>query len=132
VPASIQTFEMITFSEVEEAVEDVFGKGSVGLDKRGASNANEIARATFVRASALLVVKQRCEAIGLNRSDGAQKYFEINRKVRQECSAFLGIEENEAFRLHHRAAGLRAKDPKYRDVAQRIERDVAKRYGMVV
>ncbi|MBQ9000373.1 MAG: hypothetical protein IJ087_00775, partial [Eggerthellaceae bacterium] len=106
-------------------------RGSVGLGCEG-GGVSEIARATFVRACLLLVVKQRCEAAGLDRHEQFGEYLRVNREVRREYSALLGVDENEAFRLHHHAAGVRAKDAEYRNEARKIERALAERHGMVV
>ena len=122
----------LTNAEIAEEVERSFGKGSVGLGCENSDEVSEIARATFVRVSLLLVVKQRCEAVGLNRHEQSDEYFRINREVRREYSALLKVDENEVFRLHHHAAGLRAKDAGYRDKARKIERSLAERHGMVV
>ena len=59
----------ITYAEIAEEVERAFGKGSVGLGCEGSDEVAETARATFVRACLLLVVKQRCEAAGLDRRE---------------------------------------------------------------
>lgn len=121
-----------TYAEIAEEVERAFGKGSVGLGCKSGDDVTETARAAFVRACLLLVVKQRCEAAGLNRHEQFGEYLRVNREVRREYSALLGVDENEAFRLHHRAAGLRAKDAEYRDKARKVERSLAERHGMVV
>lgn len=126
------TYHELTYSEIAEEVERVFGEGSVGLGGEADGAAAEVARATFVRACILLVVKQRCEAVGLNRREQSGEYSRINREVRLEYAALLGIDENEAFRLHHHAAGLRAKDPEYRETARAIERGLAEKHGMTV
>ena len=59
----------LAYAEIAEEVERSFGKGSVGLGCENSDEVSETARATFVRASLLLVVKQRCEAVGLNRRE---------------------------------------------------------------
>ncbi len=128
----LATYDELTYEEIAAEVERIFGEGAVGLGGTECNKATEIARATFVRACILLVVKQRCDAIGLNRRKQAEEYFRINRKVRYEYAALLGIDENEAFRLHHHAAGLRAKDAEYRDKAREIERFLAEKHGMTV
>lgn len=123
---------MLTYEEIADEVERVFGEGSVGLGGSRDGEPAEVARATFVRASILLVVKQRCEVVGLNRREQSEEYFRINREVRREYSALLRVDENEAFRLHHHAAGLWAKDVEYRNKARKIEQSLAERHGMVV
>ena len=128
----LATYDELTYAEIADEVERVFGEGSVGLGGKGCGEVTDIARATFVRACILLVVKQRCDSIGLNRREQAEEYFEINREVRHEYAALLGVDENEAFRLHHHAAGLRAKDVEYCKKARRIERLLGERHGMTV
>ncbi len=122
----------LTYAEIAQEVERVFGDGTVGLGGAGCDRITDTARATFVRACILLIVKQRCDAAGLNRHEQAGECLRINREVRLEYAALLGVSENEAFRLHHHAAGLRAKDPEYRKTARAIERRLAKRHGMSV
>ena len=108
------------------------GEGSVGLGGEEPGPQVDVARATFVRASLLLVVKGRLEAMGDLGEKRTDEYFRLNREVRAELAGLLGVDENEVFRLHHHAAGLRAKDPAYRETARAIERELAERHGMVV
>lgn len=124
--------EELTYPEIGEAVEDAFGKGSVGLGAGAPKRRADVARATFVRASLLLVVRSRLESMGDLGEERKSEYFRLCREVRGELAGLLGIDENEVFRLHHRAAGLRAKDPEYREKARMIERELAERHGMVV
>ena len=129
----------LTYAEIAGEVEVVFGEGTVGLGGEkaevrgeGGDGIAEIARATFVDACILLVVKQRCDAIGFDRREHAEQLFRIIREVRQELAVLLAVDENEVFRFRHHAEGLRTKDPGYRKAIRALEQRLAKRYGMVV
>ena len=122
----------VSLDEVAEAVEGVFGVGSVGRAGDPPAAPSEEARAAFVRACILLIGKQRREALGDLGDERAQVESQIRREVRTEIGDFLGVDEQEVFRLHHRAAGERARNPEYRAKARMIEREVGLRHGMSV
>ena len=119
-------------AEVADAVEAAFGEGSVGRAGDASATATEEARAMFVRVCVLLLNKQRHEALDNPGDVSEREKMRIRGEVRAEVGAFLGVDENEVFRLHHRAAGKRAADPDFRKAAQAIERELGFRYGMVV
>ena len=112
------------YADVSAAVEREFGAGSLDVD--------EGARAAFVRASLLLAVKARVEPLGAGPGEAWLQRSRAERDVRRELAAVLGVDEDEVFRLRHRAAGLRAGDGRYRATMRAIERDVAGARGMVV
>ena len=121
-----------TYAEIAEAVEALFGKGSMGIDDLEPDAASEDARAAFVRASILLVVKGAFDIAGLSRDERALVGFKASRAVRNDIAVLLGVDENEVFRLHHHAAGRRAQDAAYRSACQYLERSIGKRHGMHV
>jgi len=122
----------LTVREVAEAVEDVFGPGSTGALDGRPGIARDEARGCLVRSSLYLIVKQRLESDDAPVADAGLERSRLSRAVRGDLARLLGVDENEVFRLHHHAAGLRAKDPEYRDIARSIDHRLAKRHGMVV
>ena len=122
----------LTFAEVAEAVEGAFGTGCVGLGDSVSGTTTEEARSAFVRASLYLVVLQRVNGHFESQESTGDLKRKTTRKVREELADLLGVDVNEVFRLHHHAAGLRAKDPDYCEKARRIERSLAERHGMAV
>lgn len=121
----------LTFAELAEAVEDVFGAGCVGLC--GASeDATDEGRSAFVRASLYLIVLQRMDWRLVSQEAIGDLKRKITREVREELATLLEVDVNEVFRLHHHAAGLRAKDGAYRAKAREIERTLARRHGLGV
>lgn len=121
-----------TYGEIADAVEALFGKGSMGLDDLEPDAISEDARAAFVRASILLVVKGAFDIEGLSGDERALAGFKASREVRGDIADLLGVDENEVFRLHHHAAGRRARDAAYRSACQGLERSIGKRHGMYV
>lgn len=125
-------FSAPTYDEIADAVEALFGKGSMGLDDLEPDAVSEDARAAFVRASILLVVKGAFDIEGLSGDERALAGFKASREVRSDIAALLAVDENEVFRLHHHAAGRRARDAAYRSTCQGLERSIGKRHGMYV
>ena len=125
-------FSAPTYAEIADAVETLFGKGSMGLDDSEPDVVSEDARAAFVRASILLVVKGAFDIEGLSHDERVLAGFKAAREVRNDIAELLGVDENEVFRLHHHAAGKRARDTAYRSACQGLERSIGKRHGMCV
>lgn len=122
----------LTYAKIAEAVEGAFGEGSIGLAGSAHGRVTETARSTFVRVSLRLIVRHRLEVLGDLSEDARVVSFKMNRQVREELADLLGVDENEVFRLHHHAAGQRAKSVFYRDTARGIERELAKTHGLDV
>ena len=120
----------LTYAEIVEAIEDAFGKGTIGLAGCALGRVTETARSTFVGVSLRLVVRHRLETLCDPGEDARVVSFKMNRQVREELADLLGVDENEVFRLHHHAAGLRVKSIAYRDIVRGIERELAKAHSL--
>lgn len=117
------------YAEIAEEVEKVFGLGSVGLGDGESGSQTDEARACFVRESIYLVVKCRLESAGNPTEDARAAKSRETRKVREELADLLGVDVNEVFRLHHHAAGLRAKDADFREKSGIAGRVLDEKFG---
>lgn len=110
---------------IAEAIEAAFGPESVGLGAGPGDNFSEAARALFVREAILSSASDRAQAVG---GDAAHARLEARSEARRELSAALGVDENEVFRLHHRAAGLLARDRSFKKVACEVRKRLMQRF----
>lgn len=133
----------LTLLEIAEAVESEFGLSPIGLKvqvgmspveltEQVAGNEADAVRAAFVGIAPGLIAKQRMEPYDATTKEVWLEKARIYRQVKKDLAGLLGVDMNEVFRLGHRMRGLQAKDAAYRDGVQRVEREVARRYGMIV